>query len=74
MNDKDINTELELLKKDVNLIKTNHLAHIAADIDDLKDDMKEVKIEVFRFKYVAYGAIVVFVLMSDKFTEILRLL
>jgi archaellum component FlaC len=52
MNDKDINTELELLKKDVNLIKTNHLAHIAADIDDLKDDMKEVKIEVFRFKYV----------------------
>ncbi len=74
MNDKDINTELELLKKDVNLIKTNHLAHIAADIDDLKDDMKEVKIEVFRSKYVAYGAIVVFVLMSDKFTEILRLL
>ncbi len=74
MNDKDINTELELLKKDVNLIKTNHLAHIAADIDDLKDDMKDVKIEVFRFKYVAYGAIVVFVLMSDKFTEILRLL
>jgi len=36
--------------------------------------MKDVKIEVFRFKYVAYGAIVVFVLMSDKFTEILRLL
>lgn len=74
MNDKDINTELELLKQDVHLIKTNHLAHIAADIDDLKDDMKDVKIEVFRFKYVAYGAIVVFVLMSDKFTEILRLL
>ena len=74
MNDKDINTELELLKKDVNLIKTNHLAHIASDIDDLKDDMKDVKIEVFRFKYVAYGDIVVFVLMSDKFTEILRLL
>jgi hypothetical protein len=74
MNDKDINTELELLKKDVHLIKTNHLAHIASDIDDLKDDMKDVKIEVFRFKYAAYGAIVVFVLMSDKFTEILRLL
>ena len=74
MNDKDINTELELLKQDVYLIKTNHLAHIASDIDDLKDDMKDVKIEVFRFKYVAYGAIVVFVLMSDKFTEILRLL
>ena len=53
MNDKDINTELELLKQDVHLIKTNHLAHIASDIDDLKDDMKDVKIEVFRFKYVA---------------------
>ena len=74
MNDKDIKIEIELLKQDVNLIKTNHLAHIAKDIDDLKDDMKDVKIEVFRFKYVAYGAIVVFVLMSDKFTEILRLL
>jgi hypothetical protein len=74
MNDKDINTELQLLKQDVTLIKSNHLAHIAKDIDDLKDDMKDVKIEVFRFKYIAYGAIVVFVLMSDKFTEILRLL
>ena len=74
MNDKDINTELQLLKQDVSLIKSNHLAHIAKDIDDLKDDMKDVKIEVFRFKYIAYGAIVVFVLMSDKFTEILRLL
>jgi hypothetical protein len=74
MNDKDINTELQLLKQDVDLIKSNHLAHIAKDIDDLKDDMKDVKIEVFRFKYIAYGAIVVFVLMSDKFTEILRLL
>jgi hypothetical protein len=74
MNDKDIKIEIELLKQDVNLIKTNHLAHIAKDIDDLKDDMKDVKIEVFRFKYIAYGAIVVFVLMSDKFTEILRLL
>lgn len=74
MNDKDINIELQLLKQDVDLIKSNHLAHIAKDIDDLKDDMKDVKIEVFRFKYIAYGAIVVFVLMSDKFTEILRLL
>ena len=74
MNDKDINTELQLLKQDVELIKSNHLSHIAQDIDDLKDDMKDVKIEVFRFKYIAYGAIVVFVLMSDKITEILRLL
>jgi hypothetical protein len=69
-----ISKKIKVLKKEGNLIKTNHLAHIAKDIDDLKDDMKDVKIEVFRFKYIAYGAIVVFVLMSDKFTEILRLL
>ena len=74
MNDKDINTEIELLKQDVHIIKTNHLAHIAADIDDLKVEVKEIKTEMFKFKYIAYGAIVVFVLMSDKFTEILRLL
>jgi len=74
MNDKDINIEIELLKQDVHIIKTNHLAHIAADIDDLKDEVKEIKTEVFRFKYIAYGAIVVFVLMSDKFNDILRLL
>tara|TARA_R100000005_G_C4926607_1_gene157459 strand:+ start:188 stop:412 length:225 start_codon:yes stop_codon:yes gene_type:complete len=74
MNDKDIKTEIELLKQEVNVIKTNHLSHIAQDIDDLRDDMRDVKIEVFRFKYIAYGAIVVFVLMSDKFNDILRLL
>ena len=74
MNDKDIKTEIELLKQAINIIKSNHLAHIAKDIDDLKDDMKDVKTEIFRFKYIAYGAIVVFVLMSDKFTDILRLL
>ena len=74
MNDKDINTELELLKQDVHIIKTNHLAHIAADIDDLKVEVKEIKTEMFKFKYIAYGAIVVFVLMSDKFNDILRLL
>jgi hypothetical protein len=74
MSNKNIETEIELLKQDIHIIKTNHLAHIAADIDDLKDEVKEIKTEIFKFKYIAYGAIVVFVLMSDKFTEILRLL
>ena len=74
MNDKDIKTEIELLKREVEIIKTNHLSHMAKDIDDLMDDVKDIKIEVFRFKYIAYGAIVVFVLISDKFNDILRLL
>ena len=74
MNDKDIKTEIELLKQEVNIIKTNHLSHMAKDIDDLKIDVKSIKTEVFKFKYVAYGAIVVFVLMSDKFNDILRLI
>ena len=74
MNDKDIKTEIELLKREVEIIKTNHLSHMAKDIDDLMDDVKDIKIEVFRFKYIAYGAIVVFVLVSDKFNDILRVL
>ena len=74
MNDKDIKTEIELLKREVEIIKTNHLSHMAKDIDDLMDDVKDIKIEVFRFKYIAYGAIVVFVLVSDKFNDILRLI
>ena len=74
MNDKDIKTEIELLKREVEIIKTNHLSHMAKDIDDLKIDVKSIKTEVFKFKYVAYGAIVVFVLMSDKFNDILRLI
>jgi|TARA_A100001391_G_C4968660_1_gene252041 hypothetical protein len=74
MNDKDIKTEIELLKREVEIIKTNHLSHMAKDIDDLMDDVKDIKTEVFRFKYIAYGAIVVFVLVSDKFNDILRLL
>jgi hypothetical protein len=41
---------------------------------DVKDEIKEIKTEMFKFKYIAYGAIVVFVLMSDKFNDILRLL
>ena len=69
MNDKDIKTEIELLKREVEIIKTNHLSHMAKDIDDLMDDVKDIKTEVFRFKYIAYGAIVVFVLVSDKFND-----
>jgi archaellum component FlaC len=81
MNDKDIKTELELLKQDVNLIKTNHLAHMAKDIDNMMLEVRSVnekvsKIEsdLSKFRHIAYGAIVVFVLMSDKFNDILRLL
>ena len=74
MNDKDIKTERELLKREVEIIKTTHLSHMAKDIDDLMDDVKDIKTEVFRFKYIAYGAIVVFVLVSDKFNDILRLI
>ena len=74
MNDKDIKTEIELLKREVEIIKTNHLSHMAKDIDDLMDDVKDIKTEVFRFNYIAYGAIVVFVLVSDKFNDILRLI
>ena len=71
---KDIKTEIELLKQEVKVIKTNHLTHMAKDIDDLMVDVKSIRTEVFRFKYIAYGAIVVFIIMSDKFTEILSLL
>jgi len=81
MNDKDINTELELLKKDVELIKTNHLAHIAKDIDNLDikvsvidERVDKIESDLSKFRHIAYGAIVVFVLMSDKFNDILRLL
>jgi len=62
-----LNTEIEWIKKDINDIKVNHLAHIEKDV-------KVVKTEVFRFKYIAYGAIVVFVLATDSFKELLRLL
>ena len=63
----ELNTEIELIKKDISDIKTNHLQHI-------ERDMKDVKIEVFRFKYIAWTAIVIFILATDKFTEILRLM
>ena len=63
----ELNTEIELIKKDIYDIKNNHLQHI-------EKDMRDVKIGVFRFKYIAYGAIVIFVLATDKFTNLLRLL
>jgi hypothetical protein len=63
----ELNTEIELIKKDIYDIKTNHLQHI-------EKDMRDVKIEVFRFKYVIWGALVIFILMTDKFTNLLRLL
>jgi hypothetical protein len=63
----ELNTEIELIKKDISDIKTNHLQHI-------ERDMKDVKIEVFRFKYIAWTAIVIFILATDKFTNLLRLI
>ena len=47
---------------------------MSKDIDDLMSDVKELKRMIFKAQYIMYGAIVVFVLMSDKFTEILKLL
>ena len=43
-------------------------------IPDNEKDLKDVKVEVFRFKYIAWTAIVIFVLATDKFNELLRLL
>ena len=63
----ELNIEIELIKKDISDIKNNHLQHI-------EKDMRDVKIEVFRFKYVIWGALVIFILMTDKFTQLLRLL
>ena len=63
----ELTLEVELIKKDVHDIKHNHLTH-------LEDDLRDVKREVFKFKYIAWTAIVIFVLATDKFTEILKLL
>tara|TARA_R110002012_G_scaffold104096_1_gene244346 strand:+ start:788 stop:994 length:207 start_codon:yes stop_codon:yes gene_type:complete len=63
----ELNIEIELIKKDINDIKNNHLKHI-------ERDMRDVKIEVFRFKYAVWGALVIFILMTDKFTELIKLL
>ena len=62
----ELTLEVELIKKDVHDIKHNHLTHI-------EDDLRDVKREVFKFKYIAWTAIVIFVLATDKFTEILRI-
>lgn len=35
--------QLHELHSEITLIKDNHLAHIAADIDDLKAELKETK-------------------------------
>tara|TARA_B100000900_G_C20529848_1_gene695841 strand:- start:433 stop:657 length:225 start_codon:yes stop_codon:yes gene_type:complete len=74
MTQENLKTEIELLKKEINVIKSNHLTHIEKDIEDLKVDVKHIKSEVLKFKHIGYGAIAVFVLMSDKFNDILRLL
>jgi len=63
----ELTLEVELIKKDVHDIKHNHLTHI-------EDDLRDVKREVFKFKYIAWTAIVIFVLATDKFTEVLKLL
>ena len=63
----ELNLEIELIKKDIYDIKNNHLTHI-------EKDMKDVKTEVFKFKYIAWTAIVIFILATDKFTDLLRLL
>ena len=63
----ELNLEIEMIKKDIQIIKNNHLTHIEAD-------MRDVKIEVFRFKYVVYGAIIVFALLSDKADKLFNLL
>ncbi len=63
----ELNLEIEIIKKDIQIIKNNHLYHI-------EKDMRDVKVEVFRFKYVVYGAIIVLVLLSDKADKVFDLL
>ena len=63
----ELNLEIEIIKKDIQIIKNNHLYHI-------EKDMRDVKVEVFRFKYVVYGAIIVLALLSDKADKVFDLL
>ena len=63
----ELTLEVELIKKDVHDIKHNHLTHIEADLRD-------VKREVFKFKYIVWTVIAIFVLTTDKFTDILNCL
>lgn len=74
INISDINTELELLKQEVKNIKDNDLYHIGMHIDSIKADVKVVKKIVYKAQYIMYGAITAFVVMSEKFSDILRLL
>tara|TARA_B100000214_G_scaffold225942_1_gene164496 strand:- start:501 stop:707 length:207 start_codon:yes stop_codon:yes gene_type:complete len=62
----ELNLEIEIIKKDISDIKNNHLQHI-------ERDMRDVKIEIFRFKYIVYGAVIVFALVSNNMQEILNL-
>ena len=62
----ELNLEIEIIKKDISDIKNNHLQHI-------EKDMRDVKIEIFRFKYIVYGAVIVFALVSNNMQEILNL-
>tara|TARA_S200002703_G_scaffold47276_1_gene40926 strand:+ start:8313 stop:8519 length:207 start_codon:yes stop_codon:yes gene_type:complete len=63
----ELNLEIEIIKKDIQIIKNNHLKHI-------EEDMRDVKVEVFRFKYVVYGAIIVLALLSDKADKVFHLI
>ena len=63
----ELTLEVELIKKDIYDIKSNHLTHI-------EKDLRDVKREVFKFKYIAWTAIVIFVLATDKCTEIIKLM
>ena len=62
----ELNLEIEIIKKDISDIKNNHLQHI-------EKDMRDVKIEIFRFNYIVYGAVIVFALVSNNMQEILNL-
>ena len=62
----ELNLEIEIIKKDISDIKNNRLQHI-------EKDMRDVKIEIFRFKYIVYGAVIVFALVSNNMQEILNL-
>tara|TARA_B000000609_G_C23900106_1_gene202985 strand:- start:180 stop:386 length:207 start_codon:yes stop_codon:yes gene_type:complete len=63
----ELNIEIELIKKDINDIKNNHLEHI-------ETDMKDIKREIFRFKYIVYGMLIVFLIISDNIKEIFNLI
>lgn len=39
-------TDIEIIRHDIDTIKTNHLHHIEKDMKEVKDDLKEHKKEV----------------------------